>query len=389
MQRRRPPTEFVAIGLFLGVGCGGPADRAPAPDAKQAAAKAKEASPKAKGGAGEAEPEPKPANEGAFAWSLPAGISAPPRVPGDNPMTAAKVALGERLFFDARLSIDGSRSCYSCHRDACGNADCRAKALGAGDKPLPRNTPTIWNVAYRKSLYWDGRAPSLEKQALGALKGGNMGLGDALAAKAAEIGALPEYASAFAEAFGLEKGAAVTPDHVAKAISAYERTLLCGGTAFDRKELSPAAERGWKLFTGKAGCVSCHTGQDFTDELFHNVGIGVPADGKPAEGADTGRMRVTKDPADAYRFRTPTLRNVAKTAPYFHDGSAATLEQAVRVMAGGGKRVPGIDPLLQDRKLSNAEIADLVAFLESLTCPGTLEREGGPKDTGTAPPAGT
>ncbi|RMG98010.1 MAG: cytochrome-c peroxidase [Deltaproteobacteria bacterium] len=382
-DRLRVPSIPSTVALAAVVACGGRAEPERTPPRKAAPSEAA-SSETAKPGP----PAPAARDDAKYAWKLPTGIAAPPPVPADNPMTPAKVALGERLFFDGRLSVDGSRSCYSCHRDACGNADCRVKALGAGDKPLPRNTPTIWNVGFRKSLYWDGRAPSLEKQALGALKGGNMGLGDGLAAKAAEIGKLPEYASAFAEAFGLEEGATVTPDHVAKALSAYERTLLCGDTAFDRKELSPAAERGFALFTGKAGCISCHAGQDFTDGLFHNVGIGVPADGKPTETADTGRMRVTKDPADAYRFRTPTLRNVAKTAPYFHDGSVADLTEAVRIMASGGRRVPGVDPLLQDRKLSDAEIADIVAFLESLTCPGTLERDGGPKDSGKAPPSG-
>ncbi len=374
--------RFLCAGLIAGAGCGGASEReektppptAKAPDEAKGPAPAPPAAAKAPDGASPG-----------FAWKLSAGIASPPAVPADNPMTPAKVALGEKLFFDARLSVDGSRSCYSCHDDRCGNADCLPKAVGAGGKPLPRNTPTIWNVAFRTSLYWDGRAPSLEKQAIGALKGGNMGLGAGLADKAAEIGRLPEYAGAFAEVFGLEAGQAVTPEHVAAALSAYERTLLCGDTAFDRKAMTPAAERGWRLFTGKAGCITCHSGQDLTDGRFHNVGIGVPPGGEPTEGADAGRMRVTKAAEDAFRFRTPTLRNVAKTAPYFHDGSVATLEQAVRIMAGGGRPVPGRDPLLVDRKLSDAEIADLVAFLESLSCPGKLERPGGPRETGKDP----
>ena len=307
-----------------------------------------------------------------WSWDLPAGLKAPP-VPADNPMDAAKVALGRRLFLDRRLSVDSSRSCYSCHLDEHGNADGRAKAVGAKDKPLPRNSPTIWNVAYRTSLYWDGRAPSLEKQAVGALKGGNMGLGDTLEAHMAKVGALPEYAGVFREVFGLEADAPVTSRHVAQAIAAYERTLLCGGTAHDQGKLPEAAARGWALFTGKAGCISCHTGQDLTDEAFHNVGVGVPKDGKVAEGVDRGRGKVTGRAEDDFKFRTPTLRNVSRTAPYFHDGSVASLEEAVRLMAGGGVAgAPGRDPLLQDRKLSDAEVRDIVAFLETLTCDGKI-----------------
>jgi cytochrome c peroxidase len=306
----------------------------------------------------------------AWKWTLPDGIADPPEVPADNPMTAEKVALGHALFMDKRLSGDGSRSCYSCHQNELGNADGRATALGAGDKPLSRNTPTIWNVGYHKALYWDGRAPTLEKQMLGAWGGGNMGAGkDKLAAKAAEIGALPEYAPQFATAFGLAADAPVTPEHVAQAVSAYERTLLCGDGARDE-----AATRGWDLFRGKASCSTCHAGPALSDDLFHNVGIGFDETGAPREGADLGRGKKTGDAADAHRFRTPTLRNVAKTGPYFHDGSVASLEEAVRFMAGGGNaKAPGLDEKLRNTQLSDAEVADLMAYLESLTCSGTLE----------------
>jgi cytochrome c peroxidase len=306
-----------------------------------------------------------------------AGLSAPPTVPDSNPMTKEKIALGHRLFMDKRLSTDGSRSCYSCHLNEYGNTDGQAKALGAGDKPLSRNSPTIWNVAYHGELYWDGRAKSLEAQALGAWRGGNMGVGaDNLAAKAAEIGALPEYASDFFAVFGVapEGEAKVTPEMIAQAISSYERTLLCGETAHDKRTSSPAATRGWDLFRGKAQCSVCHNGDNFSDGLFHNVGIGFNVDGSPGEGADIGRGKVTKNAADNYKFRTPTLRNVSATAPYFHDGSIATLEEAVRYMASGGVvNAPNADPLLRPVSLNDAEVDDLVAFLEALSCPGSLE----------------
>lgn len=316
--------------------------------------------------------------EAKWAWDLPAGLDAP-KVPSDNPMSATKVKLGHALFMDKRLSADGSRSCYSCHQNELGNADGRETALGAGDKPIPRNTPTIWNVAYHDALYWDGRASSLEQQATGALKGAGMGLGDGLAAKAAELGKLPEYAAQFREAFAVKDGDAVTPDHVAMALSAYQRTLLCGDTPFDKKTLSGDAQAGHDLFMGKAKCVVCHTPPHFTDGLFHNLGLG---------GEDVGRGKPTKDEGDNFKFRTPTLRNVSKTAPYFHDGSAATLEEAVRFMAKGGKAgAPGLDPALSDVGLSDAEIGQIVAFLGALECTGKLEVIGDQAVAGiTSPP---
>lgn len=340
----------------------------------------------AKPNAGKAESDTKPiegataTNEGTgkdgWSWSLPKGLSESPPIPADNPMTVAKVALGHQLFMDKRLSGDGSRSCYSCHQNQLGNADGRALALGAGDKLLTRNSPTIWNVGYHdKGLYWDGRAATLEAQAIGALKGGNMGVGaDNMASKAKEIAGLPEYAKQFSDVFALEPGAEVSMDQVAMALSAYERTLLCGDTIADKGELSEAAQRGWELFRGKASCTTCHAGDNFTDDAYHNVGLAYDAAGALKPDADIGRGKVTELEADNYKFRTPTLRNVAKTAPYFHNGSVASLEEAVRYMAAGGNaKAPGIDQNLRNTQLSDAEIADVVEFLRALDCPGKLE----------------
>jgi cytochrome c peroxidase len=310
-----------------------------------------------------------------YTWALPRGLSKPPTAPADNPMSAAKVTLGHALFMDKRLSVDGSRSCYSCHQNELGNADGRKLALGAGDKPLTRNTPTIWNVGYHEALYWDGRAASLEAQALGAWKGGNMGVGEeGVAAKAAEIGALEAYAASFREVFGLKEGDAVTPMHVAQALSAYERTLLCGDTAYDKGTLDAAPLRGLELFNGKAQCTACHNGEQFSDGLYHGVGVGYDDKGAPIGAEDVGRGKPANDPAMNGKFRTPTLRNVSKTAPYFHDGSAATLRDAVALMASGGNAAaPGHDALLTNKGLTDAEIDDVVAFLEALACPGALE----------------
>lgn len=373
-SRNRTSLLFpLILGLSFGA-CGGDRAADPAEAARNAAPSAADPAAKSETPDAPQQPEgpagPKKVTVDGYEWTLPAGLDAPPEVPADNPMSADKVALGHKLFMDRRLSSDGSRSCYSCHQNQLGNADGRDKALGAGDKPLGRNTPTIWNVGYHASLYWDGRAPSLEKQALGAWKGGNMGVGaDNLDAKAAEIGALDEYQADFKEIFALPDGAKVEPLHVAMVLSAYERTLLCGDG-----ERSDAAARGWDLFRGKASCTTCHNGPAFSDGQFRDVGLSHDVDGKLLEGADVGRGKPSGDEKDNYRFRTPTLRNVAKTAPYFHDGREASLEAAVRYMASGGNpKAPNQDPNLRDVGLSDEEIADLVAFLESLNCSGSLE----------------
>ena len=362
---------LVAAALVFGLACD-----------KQEPAKAKpnsdtKAKPAADAGAEEGDaPEP---DAGAWTWNLPEGLTDPPVVPEDNPMSAEKVALGHALFMDKRLSGDGSRSCYSCHQNELGNADGRKTALGARDKPLTRNTPTIWNVGYHENgLYWDGRAAALENQAIGAWKGGNMGVGaDNLEAKAKEIGALPEYAEQFTAVFGLKEGDAVTPEHVAMALSAYERTLLCGETKFDKGEMDEAAKRGWDLFRGKASCSTCHSGDNFSDGGFHDVGLAHDATGKLMEGADVGRGKPAANESENYKFRTPTLRNVTKTAPYFHDGREASLEAVVRYMgAGGNAKAPNLDENMRNRELTDEEVADLVAFLGALECTGTLEVVG-------------
>ncbi len=373
MSHRRRSVALAVLSLSL-VGGGLACNNASTTEVNKAAPKDTKAAvePEVK-----AEPE-----QPEYAWDLPRGLKAP-EVPADNPMTAAKVELGHQLFFDKRLSVDGTRSCYSCHQNELGNADGREKALGPGDKVLARNTPTIWNVAYHAEQYWDGRAKGLEKQMLGAWKGGNMGVGEAnLAAKATEIGGLPEYKEQFRAVFG---DGPVTPEHVARAVSAYERTLLCGATPWDTNSMDPQAQRGWELFRGKAACATCHSGENFADGLFHRVGVGVPESG---EGGDLGRFDATKVDADKYKFRTPTLRNVSKTAPYFHDGSQPDLRAAVKQMASGGNRkIKELDSNLLDRGLGDAEIDDIVAFLKALDCPGELAVIGDQTVPGITPGA--
>jgi cytochrome c peroxidase len=283
-------------------------------------------------------------------------------IPADNPMTPEKVALGRQLFFDERLSADGSTSCYSCHVCEKGLTDGLPKAIGALNKQLPRSSPTLWNIGYHKEFYWDGRSGSLEKQALAAWTGANM------SAKADEVVAklngLEGYRSQFQKVF--QSGA--TPDNVVKAIGAFERTIISGNTAWDRwkagdnNAISQSAWRGWNIFQA-IKCNNCHDGVLFTDQQYHNVGIGMDQ-----KEPDPGRGKVTNRPEETGAFKTPTLRDIAKSAPYFHDGSAATLEEAVDIMLAGGKPNQYLDKKnLQPHKLLPEQREDLLNFLRSLS----------------------
>ncbi len=300
-------------------------------------------------------------------WDAPPGFEPVP-IPADNPMSPERVALGEALFFDTRLSGDGTRSCYSCHVCEKGLTDGLPKAIGAFGKPLPRSSPPLWNIGYHTEFYWDGRSPSLEAQALAAWKGANMGANvDSIATRLNQIAG---YQEQFQKVFGQD----ATPETITKALAAYERTILCGTTAFDRwqqgdeKAVSESAKKGWEIFRGKAACGTCHAGSLFSDLLYHNVGAGA---GSPAP--DPGRAKVTQDAKHTGAFKTPSLRDVTRSAPYFHDGSIATLEEAVRFMAGGGKPNPHLDPQLKPANLTESEIESLLAFLATLDCPCDLQ----------------
>ena len=307
--------------------------------------------------------------------NLPADLGAV-KVPADNPQSDAKIALGHQLFFDKRLSVDGSRACDSCHQNEDGNGGKDPLAIGPGEKVLPRHSPVIWNVAFLGELYWDGRSRSLEDQATAAWAGGNMAVGkENLDKKAAEIAAIEGYKKQFDAVF---PGEGVTPATIVKALSAYERTLVCDQTAYDKYArgedgaLSAEQKKGLDLFMGKAACVVCHTPPHFSTAYggdqgtYFNAGIGTKD--KQDEEVDVGRSKVTGGASDWAAFRVPTLRNVAQSDPYFHDGSAATLEAAVRLMAGGGVPNKNLSPLFVDRKLSDDEVKQLVAFLGALDC---------------------
>jgi cytochrome c peroxidase len=284
------------------------------------------------------------------------------KIPADNPITAAKAELGWKLWFDKRLSGDGTRSCYGCHVNEKGLTDGLALNKGAYEKALTRHTPTLWNIGYHAEWYWDGRSKALEGQALAAWKLANMGAKDKdkdeirsdIVARLGEL-----YKDDFQKAFG----APATEKSIAQALATFMRTIIAKDSDWDRGTMGDAAKRGWEAFQ-KAKCTNCHVGAFFTNLQFHNVGIGLK-DGKPA---DPGRFNVTKKEEDTGAFKTPTLRDVARSAPYFHDGSVATLEEAVRFMAGGGAENPHLDRKnLQKAALSEAEIKDVVEFLKALT----------------------
>ena len=304
---------------------------------------------------------------------LPAPLTTyePMVIPADNPMTPEKVALGRQLFFDERLSIDGSKSCYSCHLCENGLTDGLPKAIGPGNKTLKRSSPTLWNIGYHKEFYWDGRSPTLEKQAMAAWVGGNMAVGDKQAEVVARINALQGYKSQFQQVFQSD----ATADNIMKAIAAYERTIISGNTPWDRYRagdqtaISESAFRGWNIFQ-TIKCNQCHDGVLFTDQQYHNVGIGMDQ-----PNPDMGRFDATKKPEDTGAFKTPTLRDIAKSAPYFHDGSAKTLEEVVDIMLAGGKPNQYLDTKnLQPQRVLPEQREDLLNFLRSLTVDCTLKK---------------
>jgi cytochrome c peroxidase len=299
-------------------------------------------------------------------------------IPEDNPQTDEKVSLGHQLFFDKRLSSDGSRACYSCHQNEDGNGGHDPIAIGPGEKKLTRHSPVIWNVGYQTALYWDGRSPNLEAQGTAAWAGGNMGVGkDNLEKKAKEIEKIAGYRDQFKKVFPKE---GVTPDTIIKAISAYERTLVCDDTAYDKfakgdkSALNEEQKKGLALFMSpNAGCTTCHAPPAFTvawvpGGAYFNTGIGTDA-----ATPDEGRKAASKKDEDWAAFKPPSLRNVAKSAPYFHDGSVKTLEDAVKFMASGGKTNKNKSALLSDKQLTDTEIKSIVAFLGALDCGKKLE----------------
>jgi cytochrome c peroxidase len=299
----------------------------------------------------------------------------PPPSPPDNPLAPDKAALGARLFADARLSGGGARSCASCHDPARQFTDGRRRALALSGAPLRRNTPALWNLAWGKHFFWDGRAPSLEAQVRMPIDepqemGGDWG--DILR----RLGADADLASRFRAVFPAEP--VVSQAAVLQALASYVRSLVSPPIRFDAwvegdgEALRPAEARGFRLFIGKAGCVLCHVGWRFTDDRFHDIGLA---------GSDGGRGAVPGGTPGLMAFKTPSLRELAHTAPYMHDGSLATLEAVIAHYTGGLRERPSLATNINRRlRLSAGEKADLIAFLRTLSSePGpTREQRAGP-----------
>lgn len=281
----------------------------------------------------------------------------------DNPTTKSKVKLGKLLFFDKRMSLDGTVSCASCHDPKKGWTDQRPTAIGVRQQLGRRNSPTVLNAAYRETQFWDGRAHSMEEQAKGPLSDPKeMGLTHDQAV--ARIAAIKGYESYFTAAFGDPK---VSLERIVQALGSFQRTILTGGSPYDlhlvgkRRALEEDAQRGLALFNGKARCASCHTGPDLSDGRFHNVGAGMQR-----RVQDLGRYEVTKEDKDRGAFRTPILRNLSDTFPYMHDGSLATLEEVIDYFDRGGQANPWISPDMKPLGLTGPEKKDLAAFLLAL-----------------------
>jgi cytochrome c peroxidase len=324
-------------------------------------------------------------------------------MPPRNPQTPAKIALGQKLFFDGRLSPNGTVACATCHDPARAFTDGRQASIGIQGRVGQRNAPTILNALYNKAQFWDGRVNTLEEQAaLPITNPVEMGQ-PTLAAAVAQIARIGEYKRAFQKMFGRP----VNGTDLVRALAAYERTLASFDSPFDhfiageKNAIDDAARRGWELFNTKARCNKCHAVDEnkrdvtyFTDFDYHNIGIGIvrhrvaplarKAQREIASGhleavdraaiesemSVLGRFLITKKAADTAAFKTPNLRNVLVTAPYFHDGSQATLWDVIdHYNKGAGLQNPWLDEDIQPLALTEREIDDLVAFLASLTSP--------------------
>lgn len=287
--------------------------------------------------------------------------------PDGKPPTANEIALGKTLFFDTRLSINRKQSCATCHNPDLGLGDGMSKGIGTMGEGLGRNTPHLYNLAWNVTFFWDGRSASLEEQALGPIQApGEMNM--PLEKLLPRLNKVPYYQSAFKEVYG---DSTITKENLAKAIAAFERNIIVDDSSFDRfmkgdkYAMSPAAINGLALFNGKANCVACHDGANFTDNSFHNLGM---------KDGDPGRVKIDPSSGLTGAFKTSGLRNIVLTAPYMHDGSKATLEEVIRFYNRGGDTEQGRDKLIKPLALSDKEIFDLVAFLGSLTSPVIIDR---------------
>ena len=312
----------------------------------------------------------------------------PVPIPADNPPTAETIALGRRLYYDPILSLDQTVSCATCHDPRYGFADPNPVSEGVGKKTGTRNSPPVLNAAYFDVQFWDGRSPSLEKQAEGPVQN-PVEMANTLATVEQRLNADPSYKKAFADAWGDRP---ITYEMVEKSIATFERTVIAGDSPFDRwkyghekNALNQSAKRGFLVFTStkKGNCAACHTVGEkyslFTDNQFHNVGIGVDM----GQFTDVGLFAVTNHETDKAKFKTPSLRNIAQTAPYMSDGSLKDLKQVIDFYIGAGNSNPNLDKKIHVLDfLSGQERADLLEFLQSLTGEAPVNA-GPPQDLNT------
>ena len=306
---------------------------------------------------------PGPANRGTDPHALLADFQRPAKVPASrtNPSTPEKIALGQKLFFDPRLSGSGVISCATCHNPALGWSDGLAKGLGHMGGRLGRHTPTIIDVAYGEPYFWDGRAATLEDQAKGPLTSAaemNMPAAQAIS----RLQSIPGYVAAFEQAF---PGQGVSLDTFAAAVASYERTVVSSSAPFDKwvlgdeQAVPAAAKRGFVLFNGKANCAVCHSGWRMSDDGFHDIGL---------PSADRGRAAIAPGIVQLeHAFKTPTLRNINQRAPYMHDGSMPTLAAVIDHYDHGFEHRESLDTQMHPLNLTSAEKSDLLAFLDTLT----------------------
>ena len=280
--------------------------------------------------------------------------------PADNPYTVEKAALGKMLFFEPRLSKNRNMTCATCHNPSFGWEDATVTSVGAQNEALGRHSPTILNQAWGKSFFWDGRAKTLEEQARGPIESNvemNLPINEAVN----RLKKVASYQAWFKRVFG---ASGITGENITKAIATFERTVVSGQAPFDlwvegdESAITASAKRGFELFNGKAKCASCHTGWNFTDNQFHDIGLVT---------ADKGLAALTGQSKDKFAFKTPSLRNINQRAPYMHHGKVRTLRDAISHYVGGGVKRASRSPLIQPVALTAKDIDDLEAFLLTLT----------------------
>jgi len=288
------------------------------------------------------------------------------KIPEDNPLTKEKIELGKQLYFDKRLSRDNSVSCATCHDPQKGWSNGDAFATGIKGQVGGRSAPTIINAAYQLNQFWDGRASEVEGQALGPIQN-PIEMDLTLPELTDRLNKIEGYRQQFQKIFGTD----ATPEAVAKALASFERTILSGNAPYDRFKagdktaLSESAQRGMNIFFNKAFCSACHAGPNFTDGAFHNIGVGMDK-----KDPDVGREAISKMLGDRGAFKTPTLREIARTAPYMHDGSLKTLEDVIEYYRKGGNPNPQLDEEIFPLKVTEEEKKDLITFLkEGLSSP--------------------